>query len=103
MKMGQNKTGTQPTNSLVKKSRKVKHKLTKSMSESNVQLGFQNGLASLNTGVTPMSELGGGLSVLTPEMKPMSTQNYVSILRRRDQENNLCRNNLDTKTNFAPK
>ena len=51
---------------------------------------------------TPISGLGT-MSLLTPEMKPMSTQNYVSILKRRDQESNLCRNALDTKTNFAPK
>ena len=73
----------------------------KSVSDANIFLGMQT-QSSVQSKDTPISGLGT-MSLLTPEMKPMSTQNYVSILKRRDQESNLCRNALDTKTNFAPK
>ncbi len=59
------------------------------MSDTNL-MGFK----SQKTGIGPLYNSG-----LSPEQQPMNTQNYVSIMKRKDMESNI----LNEQFNFEPK
>lgn len=48
------------------------------------------------------ANIGLGLNALLPEQQPMTTQNYVSIMKRKDMERSLMQGG-ETGLSFEPK